>query len=119
DVFWFDVARTLPLDSTAGYAKVARLAAGEIATENLSNDYRDRLSYVLGRSYANARFARPDVNEKRVVGLLTREFGEISQFHQGAGEDTTLDLLQALQAVPNYSLVIIDEVEASLHPRAQ
>jgi hypothetical protein len=59
------------------------------------------------------------VNEKRMVGLLKREFGEISQFHQGAGEDTTLDLLQALQQVPSHSLVIIDEVEASLHPRAQ
>ncbi|WP_437953398.1 AAA family ATPase [Sorangium sp. So ce296] len=119
NVFWFDVARTLPLDGTAGYAKVARLAAGEIATEDLSEEYRQRLSYVLGRSYSNARFAKPDVNEKRVVGLLKRDFGEISQFHQGAGEDTTLDLLQALQEVPNNSLVIIDEVEASLHPRAQ
>lgn len=119
EVFWFDVARTLPLDSTAGYAKVARLAAGEIATEDLSQEYREKLSYVLGRSYANARFAKPDVNEKRIVGLLKREFGEISQFHQGAGEDTTLDLIQALQQVPRNSLVIIDEIEASLHPRAQ
>lgn len=119
DVFWFDVARTLPLDSTAGYAKVARLAAGEIATEDLSEEYREKLSYILSRPYSNARFAKPDVNEKRVVGLLEREFGEISQFHQGAGEDTTLDLIQALQQVPKNSLVIIDEVEASLHPRAQ
>jgi predicted ATPase len=118
-VFWFDVARTLPLDGTAGYAKVARLAAGELATEELTAEYRDKLSYVLGREYKNARFARPDVNEKRIVGLLKRDFGEISQFHQGAGEDTTLDLFQALQQVPQYSLVIIDEVEASLHPRAQ
>lgn len=119
EVFWFDVARTLPLDSTAGYAKVARLAAGEIATEDLSEEYRQKLSYILGRSYSNARFAKPDVNEKRAVGLLKRDFGEISQFHQGAGEDTTLDLIQALQEVPRNSLVIIDEVEASLHPRAQ
>lgn len=118
-VFWFDVARTLPLDATAGYARVARLAAGEISTEALSDDFRKHLSYILGREYQSARFAAPDVNEKRTVGLLQREFGEISQFHQGAGEDTSLDLMRALQEVPNNSLVIIDEVEASLHPRAQ
>src|SRR5262249_39629162 len=65
------------------------------------------------------RFAQPDINAKRPVGLLTRAFGEISQFHQGAGEDTTLDLIRSLQNIPKNALVIIDEVEASLHPRAQ
>lgn len=119
DVYWFDVARTLPLDATAGYARVARLAAGEISTEALSDEFRGHLSYILGRDYENARFAAPDVNEKRTVGLLQRDFGEISQFHQGAGEDTSLDLMRALQEVPKNSLLIIDEVEASLHPRAQ
>lgn len=118
-VFWFDVARTLPLDATAGYAKVARLAAGEAATEPISDEFRARLSFILGRTYEAARFAAPDVNAKRAVGLLTRDFGEISQFHQGAGEDTTLDLIRALQHVPKNALIIIDEVEASLHPRAQ
>lgn len=118
-VYWFDVARTLPLDATAGYAKVARLAAGEISTESLSDEFRAKLSFILGREYQNARFAAPDVSEKRTVGLLQRDFGEISQFHQGAGEDTSLDLMRALQEVPQNSLVIIDEVEASLHPRAQ
>jgi predicted ATPase len=119
DVFWFDVARTLPLDATAGYARVARLAAGEISTEALSDETRGHLSYILGREYQNARFAAPDVNAKRPVGLLQREFGEISQFHQGAGEDTSLDLMRALQEIPKHSLLIVDEVEASLHPRAQ
>lgn len=118
-VYWFDVARTLPLDATAGYARVARLAAGEISNEALSDEYRAKLSYILGRDYQDARFAAPDVNEKRMVGLLRRGFGEISQFHQGAGEDTSLDLMKALQEVPKYSLIVIDEVEASLHPKAQ
>lgn len=59
------------------------------------------------------------MDKKREVGLLEREFGEISQFHQGAGEDATLDLFRLLQAIPKNSLVVIDEVEASLHPRAQ
>lgn len=118
-VFWFDVARTLPLDASAGYARIAKLAAGETASEELTDDSRIQLSTILGRDYSSARFASPDVNANRKVGLLGREFGEVSQFHQGAGEDTTLDLILALQDIPQYSLIIIDEVEASLHPRAQ
>lgn len=119
DVFWFDVSRTLPLDASAGYARVAKLTAGETATEPLNDDFLHYLSNILGRDYLTARFAEPDVNNNRPVGLVEREFGEISQFHQGAGEDTTLDLIHAVQNIPDHSLIIIDEVEASLHPKAQ
>lgn len=119
DIFWFDVSRTLPLDASAGYARVAKLAAGETATEPLSEHFLSHLSNILGRDYLNARFAAPDINKDRPVGVVEREFGEISQFHQGAGEDTTLDLIHAIQNVPENSLIIVDEVEASLHPKAQ
>lgn len=118
-VFYLDISRTLPLDASAGYAKIAKLAATEVSTSEIDADYRERLSHVLGREYKRARFAFSDADKKRDVGLLEREFGEISQFHQGAGEDATLDLFRILQQVPQYSLIIIDEVEASLHPRAQ
>ncbi|CAI6086718.1 ATP-dependent nuclease [Cohnella sp. JJ-181] len=119
DVFILDISRTAPLDATAGYARIAKLAAGETADTVISEEYRTWLSYILGRPYENARFAKPDVDVKRDVGLLRREFGEISQFHQGAGEDATLDLIRSLQNIPSYSLLLIDEVEASLHPKAQ
>jgi predicted ATPase len=119
DTFILDISRTLPLDASAGYAKIAKLAASEVSSLTLTEEYRKGLSHVLGRDYSKARFATSDVNTKKEVGLLTREFGEISQFHQGAGEDATLDLFRIIEGIPNYSLLIIDEVEASLHPRAQ
>jgi len=119
DVFLLDIARTLPLDASVGYAKIARLAANEIESTEISDTFREKLSYVLGRKYNKARFATSDVDKKRQVGLLEREWGELSQFHQGAGEDATLDLFRTLQRIPEYSLLLIDEVEASLHPRAQ
>lgn len=119
EVFFLDISRTVPLDASVGYARIAKLAAHETATENLTDESRERLSHVLGRDYRNARFATSNVDTRRKVGLLERDFGEISQFHQGAGEDATLDLFRILEGVPENALVIIDEVEASLHPRAQ
>lgn len=119
NVFLLDISRTLPLDASVGYAKIARTAASEVSTTDIELQFRDRLSHVLGREYRNARFAISDADPRREVGLLEREWGEISQFHQGAGEDATLDLFRTLQGVPAQSLLIIDEVEASLHPKAQ
>ncbi len=119
DVFLLDIARTLPLDASAGYAKIARLAADEVESAEIDDTFRGRLSHVLGRNYIKARFATSGIDKKRQVGLLQREFGELSQFHQGAGEDATLDLFRTLQGLPAHSLLLIDEVEASLHPRAQ
>jgi predicted ATPase len=119
EVFLLDIARTLPLDASVGYAKIARSAASEVESAEINDQFRERLSHVLGRNYKKARFATSDVDNKRPVGLLEREWGELSQFHQGAGEDSTLDLFRTLQGLPENSLLLIDEVEASLHPRAQ
>jgi predicted ATPase len=119
NVYLLDISRTLPLDASVGYAKIARLAAAEIESNEIDDEFRARLSHVLGRTYQKARFATSDVDARRQVGLLQREWGEVSQFHQGAGEDATLDLFRTLQNVPQNALLVIDEVEASLHPRAQ
>lgn len=120
NVYFLDIARTLPLDATAGYAKIAMTANSEAGNgQELNEDSIRELSYILGQNYINARFIGTNVDIKREVGLLTKECGEISQFHQGAGEDSILDLFKLLQDIPTQSLLVIDEVENSLHPHAQ
>lgn len=119
-VYFLDISRTLPLDATAGYAKIAKTATDEAGRGvELENEYLEGLSYVLGQAYSRARFTGTNVNTDREVGLLTNQNGEISQFHQGAGEDSMLDVFKLLQNIPNQSLLVIDEVENSLHPQAQ
>lgn len=120
NVYFLDISRTVPLDATAGYAKIAMTANSEVGNEIVLHEESIRqLSYVLGQGYTKARFTGTDVDRKREVGLLTKDCGEISQFHQGAGEDSILDLFKLLQDIPEQSLLVIDEVENSLHPQAQ
>lgn len=61
--------------------------------------------------------ALTDADEKRQVSVLASDGNEFSGFHQGAGELTVAELLQ-VEPKKN-SLLLIDEIETSLHPRAQ
>lgn len=111
-VVFLDISRTLPLDATVGYAKIANSSIeSALSSIELSDEMVREYSYIMGGNYSSAKFVRPQPN--REVGLLTNRFGEISQFHQGAGEDALLDLMRILEIIPDTSLLIIDEVEAS------
>lgn len=119
DVILQDISRTLPIEATVGYAYIAKRTAQEVSALELSDELTRYYSSIMGRAYDSARFAISDVDKRRQVGVLRHGTLEFSQFHQGAGEDATLDLMSLLQNVPHTALVILDEVEASLHPRSQ
>ena len=61
--------------------------------------------------------ALSDIDDKRFVPVVSKEGISYSGFHQGAGETTITELLQA--DLPKYGLILIDEIESSLHPRSQ
>lgn len=118
-VVWQDISRTLPIESIVGYSAIASRTATEISAQSLDIRYRVYYSSILGRQYSDVRFATSDRDVTRKVGVAQTGGLAFSQFHQGAGEDATMDLVLLLQNVPDTALVLIDEVEASLHPRSQ
>jgi hypothetical protein len=61
-------------------------------------------------SYTNGDANRP-------VPVIGHEGTLYSGFHQGAGETVIAELVQV--GIPQYSIVLIDEVESSLHPKLQ
>ncbi|WP_236830116.1 AAA family ATPase [Blastococcus sp. KM273128] len=115
-LFFLDISRTQPIDTLIGYGKIAKDAAFEGDESELTDENRLRLSRIMRRTYTGSRMI---VQKKKSVGVLSTGDRVYSNFHQGAGEDTMADLVALLQDAPEHSLVIIDEVEASLHPRAQ
>ena len=118
-VVWQDISRTLPISAEVGYAKIANSVAREISSDSLTETLKCYYSTIMGKKYTHASWAQSDIDEEKKIGVVEINGSKYSQFHQGAGEDATLDLLTLLQDVPNTSLVIIDEIEASLHPRSQ
>lgn len=104
---------------SAGYAYIAKRDQTERSADRLSLEITKYYSAVLGRNYEDVRIALSRDYISKPVGVVRFSGQEYSQFHQGAGEDATLDLMGLLENVSDTSLILIDEVEASLHPRSQ
>lgn len=109
--------RIQPVSARVGYAKIAKTRHVEISATAFDEGRLKRLSEVMGRNYDSAKMALSDVDEKREVPVISKEKTAYSGFHQGSGETTVIDLLRV--DLPKYGLVLIDEIESSLHPRAQ
>lgn len=118
-VAYIDLSRLQPVGTRVGYARIAKNRHTElIARAKLFNESQvSRLSEVMGREYEGARMALSDIDELREIPVLTKNKTTYSGFHQGSGETTVAELLGV--DLPRYGLVLIDEIESSLHPRAQ
>ena len=116
-VEYIDLSRIQPVPARVGFSKLANISYTEVSAELFDPSRLKRLSQVIGRTYDLAKMALTSGDEHRSVAVMTQQGAMYSGFHQGAGETTIAELLQV--DIPKYSLVLIDEIESSLHPRAQ
>lgn len=116
-VEYIDLSRIQPLAARVGYAKIAITKHLERSSSLFDDDRVHRLSGIMGRHYDAAKMALSTIDPKRAIPVISKDHVPYSGFHQGSGETTVVELLQA--DLPKYGLVLIDEIESSLHPRSQ
>ena len=116
-VEYIDLRRIQPISARTGYARMAKREVLETAVDLFDAGTLERLSNIMGRSYDSAKLSKTNVDEARLVPVLVKDGRHFSGFHGGAGETAMSEFLK--QNLQKYSLLIIDEVETSLHPRAQ
>jgi len=116
-VEYIDLSRIQPVSARVGYKRIANPVIKEIGASPFGDDRLSRYSAIMGRKYDLARMATTSADPHRKVPVIVHMGAEYSGFHQGAGETTIAELLQI--DIPRYSLVLIDELESSLHPRVQ
>ena len=116
-VEYIDLSRIQPVQARVGYTKLANPQFAEASAHPFEAEQLERFSEIMGRPYDLAKMATLPIDAKRSVPVISQQGQPYSGFHQGAGETTIAELLQ--NDLARYSLVLIDEVESSLHPRAQ
>lgn len=116
-VVYIDLSRIQPVAARVGYPRIAKSPHQEVSASTFDSLRLSRLSQIMGRPFELAKMALTNIDQKRQVPVLGYHGSVYSGFHQGAGETTMTELLQA--DFPMWSLVLIDEIESSLHPRSQ
>lgn len=116
-VRYLDLRRTQPIVAQRGFQKLTKIGTSEAGSSPFDEPTLLRYSSILGRSYAEGKHSWTSTDEKLKVAVVGTESASYSGFHQGAGESTVADLVAL--TLPDYALIAIDEVETSLHPRAQ
>ena len=85
-------------------SNIEKQAVGRITGKNLTDITEDSCS-----SIQNFKLSRIEDNS----GL------KYSSFNMGAGEEVAIALISRISGLPSGSLVLIEEIELGLHPRAQ
>jgi hypothetical protein len=116
-VTYVGLDRLQPVGTRVGYARIAKNKHVEKSATQFNPIKIKRLSQILGRDYAYARFAISDIDSSREIPVLKEGTLESSGLHHVTGEITISELLKV--DIHQYSLILIDEIEASLHPGSQ
>ena len=112
-----DLSRIQPVAARVGYFRLAKPQHRQVSAFSFSADKLGRLANIMGRKYEIASMALTNFDAKRQVPVIEHKGMRYSGFHGGAGETTMVELLE--KDITQDSLVVIDEIETSLHPRSQ
>lgn len=101
-----------------------RLGGYERLFENrdLTAEELMEVSRILGRNYDSARLIRHSLypgNRGEDLSVIFKRGAEYSEAFAGSGEIAAVSAVVQILAAEQYSLVLLDEPETSLHPGAQ
>jgi predicted ATPase len=86
----------------------------------LSQNELNTISFILGRKFTNIKSVFHFIYKNPGYSiLLNSNHAKYSEAFAGSGEMAVVRLVQEVLNAPDYSLIILDEPEVSLHPGAQ
>ncbi|HYX07504.1 MAG TPA: AAA family ATPase, partial [Bacteroidales bacterium] len=88
--------------------------------ENLTKQELDIVSFILGRKYVEGKIVEHKIFTDWGYSVKFKtERASYSEAFAGSGEVAIVRLVREIYQAPDYSLILLDEPEVSLHPGAQ
>lgn len=113
DVFYIGIESCVPdIEKVKEKSKINIANTKENATLQTKID---KISYILGGEYQNCYNGFRD---KKTYRIVKRDGIEYPSIAMGAGEQRLLTILETVFSAPKYSLILIDELDLTLHTRA-
>lgn len=122
DASFVGVAHFAPRIESQGRTHQNRARLNIEETTGLTERETESISRILGSPYDEASFHTVGIASakwKDTVPQLRRGGYTYTESHMGAGEQKVVRLVSELEAIPNQSLVLLEEPELTLHPDAQ
>lgn len=87
----------------------------------LDKEYLEIIGNILGKEYVSIKVAEHSVFKITGTSIYVKTLisSKYSEANAGSGEVAVIQLVKAIQDAEDYSLVLLDEPEVSIHPGAQ
>ena len=116
-IAYFGIIRTVPAGEKSEFKKLMKPSYRHNSSiDLLSSETCKHIEKILGKSVNEYRFTNITNVEQFYIGGDGNI--EYSEFHFGAGEASIIRIVSKIELLPNYSLVLIEEIENGLHPVA-
>lgn len=100
--------------TSSAYNKARKAIEIAMANQDKINEY---LSYILETRYTINKLT--EAADNNVYKFCAGGVHNYSSFNTASGEDVLVNLLGQILHMPDYSLILIDELEVGLHPKIQ
>lgn len=106
----------------AGKRDFFHTRAGKVnkPVRTITNEELKWISFILGKKYVAGQFLQHSFFRNfGYTVIFNTDFAKYSEAFAGSGEVAVVSLVLKILEAPNYSLILLDEPEVSLHPGAQ
>lgn len=120
-VLFFGVSRTVPANERKELRKCAsgKFSVPQEQIAKFENSVLKAVARILGKGIEEFRTIDIDESAKhKFLSGATNEGTKYSEFHFGAGESSIIKMVSEIESAPDYTLVLIEEIENGLHPIA-
>ena len=117
---FYGVSRVIPANEFATFRNTFTSSAIAFQKGSLSAESTEMIKNILNKPLSSVDVNSSDKIVNFKLNSINLESGlSYSNFNMGAGEEVIISIISRMAELPDYSIVLIEELELGLHPKAQ